>query len=299
MRRILLLVLFVFVSGCCCLPGGRESASTTAGSTTTLAREGVLEHTTTAGPTTTEARPSTTTLPPAAAIPEYAVGDLWSYVEQVEEGELKPYERSFEVEYKGREEESGRSVFDRRLSGVKASPGQSIAMVFSTVKEYYRLESGGWILDKTVAYPKASTGGYTTYTYTPGRVILTFPLEAGASWNGSSELSARQLNRLLYKLGLNYRSSVTGVKEVSTPAGSFTCFEVETLEEQYLADRLIQTSKRIDYYCPDLKYYAYSTMEVTLPSGKTSDKIRIPQYQSVLEPKKQNINAQLVSYKTT
>jgi hypothetical protein len=232
-------------------------------------------------------------------MPEYAVGDLWSYVEWIEEGELKPYERTIEVEYRGRDEDTSASVFDRRFSGVKASPGQSIAMVLSTLKEYFRLEGGNWVLAKSVAYPKASTGGYTSYTYTPGKIALMFPLQAGASWNGTSELTARQLNRMLYKLTLNYRSSVTGFKEVSTNAGVFNCFEIETVEEEYLVDRLIQTSKTIQYYCPELKYYGTWNTEVTLPSGKSSDKVRIPQYQSVLEPSRQNATGTLNSYKTT
>lgn len=220
-----------------------------------------------------------------------------TFTEVISEKRGEPYERTMEVEYAGKSKDGTQDVFDRRFYGTRLDPGESAALMISTIKDYYSFEDGKFMLDKSVAYPKATTAGYTTYTYTPSKVELVFPMEVGTSWNGSTQMTVKSVNQLRYKFTINYFNRVTGVKEISTPAGVFNCIQIESTEEEYLGDRLVETTVRVVYYCPGPKYYAFWTSDVTLPSGKTSEEVRIPQYQTVLELEEEHGNTTLVSYK--
>jgi len=208
------------------------------------------------------------------------------------------YESSIGVEYVGKTDDGSQDVLGRKYSGLKTQSGESAATVLASSRDYYRTLEGNWILDKVVAYPRASTGGYTSYSYSPGKVELSFPLEVGKTWNGSTEMSARHLNRLTYKLTVKYFNSVTGVKEITTPVGVFQCVEIENKEEEYLGNEMIKTTNKVLYYCPDLRYYAYWTTDVILASGKRTDKVRVPQYQTVLDLYEEHGKTTIKEYKT-
>jgi len=241
---------------------------------------------------------TSTTLGLVADSPVYSAGDFWNFVVSKSEGMWDTYESSVDVKYVGKTDDGSQNVFDRQYSGLKTQSGESAATVLASSRDYYSTLDGNFVLDKIVAYPRASTGGYTSYSYNPSKVELMFPLEVGKTWNGSAEMSARHLNRLSHKLTVNYFNRVTGVKEVSTSAGVFQCFEIESKEQEYLGNEMIKTTNKVLYYCPDLKYYAYWTTDVYTASGKKTDKVRVPQYQTVLDLNEEHGNTTLEEYKT-
>jgi hypothetical protein len=299
MRFIPLLILLVLVSGCVC-PLFKGGATTTTTKPTTLATRGTAATTTTSvqkATTVASTIATTTTLGMVAYLPTYSADDSWSFTVLKSEGMWDTYESSIDVKYVGKTDDGSQDVLDRQYSGLKTQSGESAANVLASSRDYYSTLDGNWILDKVVAYPRASTGGYTSYSYSPGKVELSFPLEIGKTWNGSSEMSARHLNRLTYKLTVKYFNSVTGVKEITTPVGVFQCMEIENTEEEYLGDKLIKTTKKVTYYCPSLKYYAYWTTDVILTSGKKTDKVRVPQYQTVLDLYEEHGKTTLKEYK--
>lgn len=254
MRLYALLFLVVFVSGC--LPSVVEESETTelGTSTTTSPLVTTTKATTYATQATTTTAATTTTLPTILTLPEYTEGYSLTYATTLSEAGRGTYNNSLEFRYAG-VSDSGQMIFDRRYSGLRARPGQSMASVVSSFRHFYRFNGSVFVLEKSVSYPRASTGASTTFSYSQGKVELMFPLKVGLSWNGSTLMVARKLNRQRYKLTVNYSYRVVSVKTVSTPAGDFNCLKVENTEEEYLGSRLLQTRTRVLYYCPKLKYY--------------------------------------------
>jgi hypothetical protein len=297
MRFVAGFVLLVLISGCCSLQNKGVTTTTVNATTTTLAT--TVEATTTIQTVvqTTTREVTSTTMFRIEGFPEFSEGDFLTFSILQSQAGREFYESSMKVTYKGKSDDKRQDVFEEDYSGQKAGPGVPPELMTSLAKQYYRLEGGKFILDKTVTYPIASASGFTTYSYTPAKVLLDFPLEVGKRWNGSMTVSEKHLNQVVSKLNVNYETSVVGVREITLPNGVMQCLELAHKEDEYLSAQLIQTASSTLYYCPGVKYYAFWAVDVVLPSGKKSDNIRIPEYRTVLTRQELHENGTLVDYK--
>jgi hypothetical protein len=222
----------------------------------------------------------------------YEAGDSFSYSVEKTEGDLKPSEGFIDLSFFT---DGGFMVLEIRYNA-RLSPGESPSALVSTSRDFYHLLDGDFVLEKSVEYP-SSGGSHTTYVYEPGIVELRFPLEVGASWSGESELSARQLNKLMYNLNVKFKSIVTGFKQIETEAGVFNCFEIETTREDFLGEKLIKTTLKKSYHCEGKKHYPMWIWDTTLPSGRKTGEINIKQYKTTLELQEEHGKAALREYR--
>lgn len=299
MRVFLAVALLALVCGCCF---NQPSVTTSLITTTTVAP--VVEDVTTTVETASTTLPgenaATTTVPlEIIEAPAYKALDWFSFSVITAQGGRRPFNSTIEVEYGGKSDDGTQDVFEYRYSGFEQRPGQSVASMITSVKRFYRLDGGSWLLEQSIAYPKASSAGYSTFSFKPGKLELLFPLSVGQRWNGTTEVTERHMNRVVSRLIVNYESRVVGMSDLETPAGMFRCAVIETVEEEYIANRLLETTTLRINYCPAVRICAFCTSDNLLKSGKASEDVMVPDYKTILGLEESHSNETLTGYRIT